>query len=82
VADPCEKEHREYTEAREEWVDASNVMQSFAATSPLEPGQDVEALPIEEFRQAAKREEAAHEDYIRKMEAYYDCRKRHKGRAY
>ena len=76
--DPCDKVRQEFFDAMNAWIDASNVLQSFAATRPLEPGQEpVQLPPLDEFREAFEREKRSQELYRQKMEEYFDCLERH-----
>jgi hypothetical protein len=73
---PCKQLLDEYLEAMNEWVDSTNVLQSYVSTKPLAPGEDVPMLPLEEYRAASARAEAAFKDYKEKMELYFDCAKK------
>jgi len=70
---PCKQQFEEYLKAMNEWVDATNVLQSFVAAGPLAPGEDAPTLPFEEYQNASARAEVAYEDYKEKLELYFSC---------
>jgi len=70
---PCKQLLEEYLDALNEWVDSTNVLQSYVSTKPLVLGEDIPMLPLEDYRAASARAEAAFEDYKEKMELYFNC---------
>jgi len=70
---PCQEAYEICINAMNVWVQAANALQSYAATGPLDPGQDVEPIPFEEYQAASEKAEIAFKDYLEKQEAYFTC---------
>lgn len=74
---PCQDAYDAYVQAMNNWVRASNALQRFAAIGPLDPLQDVEPISLDDYIAASDKAEAAHEDYLEKLEAYFQCLEDH-----
>jgi hypothetical protein len=75
---PCQTEYDEFVKAMNEWVVASNALQTYAATGPLDPHQDVTPIPFEEFSAALERSKVVYEDYLEKLDTYFQCLEDHR----
>jgi len=71
----CKQAYDKHVEAMNEWVAASYAVQTFAATTPLDPTEDVRPISFEEYSEASKKEAEAHEKYFRALEEYFACLK-------
>jgi len=74
---PCKDVYDEYKDAMVQWVQAANALQSFAATGPLDPLQDVKPIPYEDYKAASEKAEEAYKKYLEKLEVYFKCLEDH-----
>jgi hypothetical protein len=78
--DPCDALFEAYLAAMQESQRASALSQRWASTEPLSRTVDVTPLTVaqgEEMARDFEHEERAHKEYVRAMEAFYECRKSH-----
>jgi hypothetical protein len=77
---PCKWEEEAFRLAVEAWVEASELVQSYMVTKPLNPNTAMTPRSkeyIQQMRMAFDREQEARKRYIEANQVYLDCIKRH-----
>lgn len=77
---PCRWEEEAFRLAVQKWLEASELIQSFMVTKPLNPNTALTPRSkeyIEQMKEAFEQEQRARRRYIEANQAYLECIKRH-----